>query len=126
MQRSSTNGCAITSARSSVVNKSTSAGKNSRTGDDGKIEELQGRSEIVHKHFCELCTDTTNEGTPEWIERRWLRETLEPLPMIDGERIREITWAFRKRTSCVEDQVVIEMLRELGVDVWDTIANCFR
>ena len=31
-----------------------------------------------------------------------------------------------KRTSCAEDQVVIEMLRELDSDVWETIASCFQ
>ena len=74
-----------------------------------KIEDLQGRTEIVHKHFSDLFTDTTEEVTPEWIERRWPRETLEALPVSDGEEIREITLAFRKRTSCVKNQVVIEM-----------------
>ena len=77
-----------------------------------KVEDIQGRMEIVHKHFCTLFTDTIEAVIPEWIDRRWLRETLEALPVIDGERVREITWAFRKRTSCAEDQVVIEMLRE--------------
>ena len=33
---------------------------------------------------------------------------------------------FRKRTSCAEDQVVIEMLRELDADIWETIASCFQ
>ena len=33
---------------------------------------------------------------------------------------------FRKRTSCAADLVVIEMLRELDSDVWETIANCFQ
>ena len=51
-----------------------------------KIEDLQGRSEIAHKHFYALFTDTTTEEvTPEWIDRRWPRETLEALPVIDGE-----------------------------------------
>ena len=94
--------------------------------DDRKIEDLHGRTEIVHKHFRDLFTDTTNEVKPEWIERRWPRETLDALPVIDGERIREITWAFRKRTLCAEDQVVIEMLRERDADVWDTVAKCFQ
>ena len=30
------------------------------------------------------------------------------------------------RTSCAEDQVVIEMLRELDSDIWETIASCFQ
>ena len=46
--------------------------------------------------------------------------------MIDGERVREIAFAFQKRTSCAEDQVVIEMLRELDADIWETIASCFQ
>ena len=45
--------------------------------------------------------------------------------MIDGGRVREITWAFRKRTSCADDHVVIEMLRELDADIWEMIARCF-
>ena len=76
-----------------------------------KVEDIHGRMEIVHKHFCTLFTDTTKAVIPEWIDRRWPRETLEALPVIDGERVREIAWAFRKRTSCAEDHVVIEMLR---------------
>ena len=46
--------------------------------------------------------------------------------MIDGERVREIALAFQKRTSCAEDQVVIEMLREIDADIWETIASCFQ
>ena len=46
--------------------------------------------------------------------------------MIDGERVREIAFAFRKRTSCAEDQVATEMLRELDSDIWETIASCFQ
>ena len=46
--------------------------------------------------------------------------------MIDGERVREITWAFRKGTSCAEDHIVSEMLRELDADIWETSARCFR
>ena len=41
-------------------------------------------------------------------------------------RIQEIAFAFRKRTSCVEYQVVIEMLREFKTDLWETIASCFQ
>ena len=74
-----------------------------RIGDLGmkeQIENLQGLTDMVHKHFSDLFTDTTDEVIPEWIERRWPRETLDALPVIDGERIGEITVAFRKRTSC--------------------------
>ena len=63
-----------------------------------KIKDIQGRTEIVHKHFCSLFKDTTKAVIPEWIDRRWPRGTLEALPVVDGERVREITWAFRKRT----------------------------
>ena len=33
-----------------------------------------------------------------------------------------MTVAFRQRTSCVEDHLVIEVLRELGEDIWETLA----
>ena len=75
-----------------------------------RIEELEGRTAIVHKHFCEPMKFY-------WFGLR--NETLEALAMIDGERVLEITWAFRKRTSCAEDQVVIEMLSELDMDMWE-------
>ena len=42
------------------------------------------------------------------------------------ERVRENAFDFRKRTSRAEDQVVIEMLRELDSDMWETIASCFQ
>ena len=91
------------------------------------VEDIQGRMETVHKHFCIIFPDTTKAVIPEWIDRRWpKKKTLEALPVIDGERVREITWAFRKRTSCAEDHVVIEILRELDADIWETIACCFR
>ena len=35
-------------------------------------------------------------------------------------------FAFRKRTSCAEDHLVIEMFRELDEDIWETLANCFQ
>ena len=37
------------------------------------------------EHFYVLFTDTTEEVVPEWIDRRWPRETLEALQVIDGE-----------------------------------------
>ena len=46
------------------------------------FEDLQGRTEIVHMHFCDLFTDTTEEVILERIDRRWPRETR--LPVIDG------------------------------------------
>ena len=80
----------------------------------------------MHKHFNELFTDTTDEVLPEWLGKRWPREVLEALPMIDGERVREITWAFRKRSSCAEDHVVIDMLRELEMDMWKILHFVFN
>ena len=63
--------------------------------------------------------DPSHGEAPEWIEQRWPRESLLSLPMIEGDRVRETVAAFRKRTSCAEDQVVIEMLRELDSDIWE-------
>ena len=60
------------------------------------------------------------------IEQRWPRESLFSLPMIDGGRVSEISFDFLKRTSCAADHVVIEMLRELDSDIWETIASCFQ
>ena len=42
-------------------------------------------------------------------------------PLTHGERVREITFAFR-----AEDQVVIEIVRELDSDTWETIVSCFQ
>ena len=71
---------------------------------------------IVRKHFRELFTDHSHDVIPQWIEQRWPYEILLALPMIDGARVREIAFEFRKRTSCAGDQIVIEMLRELDLD----------
>ena len=38
----------------------------------------------------------------------------------------EIAYAVWKRTPCAEDQIVIEMLRDLDTDIWETIASCFQ
>ena len=54
---------------------------------------------------------------PESIEQRWPREVLEALPRIDAERVREITWTFRKRTSSADDHAAIETPRELEVQL---------
>ena len=62
---------------------------------------LQGRTEVVHEHFKELFNDTSHADIHESIEQRWPWETLESLPLIDGERVREIAWAFQNRTWCV-------------------------
>ena len=32
----------------------------------------------------------------------------------------------RKRTSCADDHLVIEMLKELDEDMWETFAKCFQ
>ena len=45
---------------------------------------------------------------------------------MDGARVREISFEFRKRTSCAGDQIVIEMLTELDADIWETIASCLQ
>ena len=71
-----------------------------------KVEHLQGRTDIVHKHCKELFTDPSQAEVPEWIEQRWPCETHHSLPMIDGERVQKT--------------------RELDSDVWETIASCFR
>ena len=96
------------------------------SGRKENVEYLIGRSDIVHDHFKELFTDPSHAETSEWIEQRWLRENLHSLPTIDGERVKETAFAFRKRTSCAEDMVVIEMLREFDSDIWETIAGCFQ
>ena len=77
-------------------------------GPDGttdRVEDQNGRTDIVHKHFKEL----------SW--QRWTYEVQQSLPTIDGQRVREAAHAFRKRTSCVDDHLVIDMLRELDEDV---------
>ena len=82
-----------------------------------KNEQLQGRIEIVHRHFLRALHRYYCRFSIDWIEKSWPGETLEVLPMIDAERVREVTWAFRKRTSCADDHMVIEMLTELDMDV---------
>ena len=91
-----------------------------------RVEDLQRRTDIVHNHFKELFTDPLHKETPEWIWQRWPYEVLQSLPTIDGQRVTEAAYAFRKRTSCADDHLVIEMLRELDEDIWDTLANCFQ
>ena len=49
---------------------------------------------------------------------------LHSLPTIDSQRVREAAYAFRKRTSCADDHLVIEMPRELDEDTWETLAKC--
>ena len=74
----------------------------------------------------ERFTDPLHKETPEWIWQRWPWEVLPSLPTIDSQRVREAAFAFRKRTSCGEDHVVMEMLRELDEDIWETLARCFQ
>ena len=86
-----------------------------------KSRRYSDRTEVVRKHFWVLFTDTTNEVLPAWIEQRWPREVLKALPRVDAERVREITWMFRKKTSRADDHVVIEMVRELEMDIWEEL-----
>ena len=67
-----------------------------------RVEDLLGRTDIVHDHFKELFTDPLHKETPGWIWPRWPQEVLQFLPLIDNQS--------RKRTSCAEDHLVIEML----------------
>ena len=76
-----------------------------------KAEDLDGRTNIVHQHFKELFTDLLQKAIPEWIWQRWPHEVLQSLPTIDSERVRDAAYSFRKRTSCADDHLVIEMLR---------------
>ena len=91
-----------------------------------KKKHLNGRTDVVHEHFKELFTDPSHAELPDWIEQRWPCESILSLPMIDGVRVSEIAFAFRKRTSCAADHVVIEMFGVLDTDIWETIASCFQ
>ena len=75
-----------------------------------RVEDLQGRTDIVHNHFKELFADPRHEEAPEWRWQRWPQEVLSSLPTIDSQRVTEAAYAFRKRTSCADDHLVIEML----------------
>ena len=91
-----------------------------------KVEDLDGRTNIVHQHFKELFTDPLQKGIPEWIWQRWPFEVLQSLPTIDSERVRDAAYSLRRRTSCADEHLVIEMLRELDEDIWETLAKCFQ
>ena len=91
-----------------------------------KVEDLDGRTSIVHQHFKELFTDPRQKEIPEWIWQRWPYEVLQSLPTIDSERVRDAAYAFRKCTSCADDHLVIEMLRELDQDIWETLARSLQ
>ena len=86
MQRSDTTGSTITSERSTTVNQSSHLGRVDETGRTEKVEHLQGRTDVVHEHFKELFSFS--------------------LPMIGGDRVREVAFDFRKSTSCAADHVV--------------------
>ena len=66
MQRSGTNGCAVTSERSSAANKSTSVGKNWTSISAGSLRTPPMK-----------LSGLTDDGR---------EKTLEELPVIDGER----------------------------------------
>ena len=89
-----------------------------------KVEDLDGRTSIVHQHFME--SDPRQKEISEWIWQRWSYEVLQSLPTIDSERVRGSVYAVRKRTSCADDHLVIEMLREMDLDVWETLARRFQ
>ena len=74
----------------------------------------------------ELFADPLQKAIPEWIWQRWPHEVLQFLSSIDSERVRDAAHTFRKRTSCADDHLVIEMLRELDEDMWETLAKCFE
>ena len=95
-------------------------------GTTERVEDLQGRTDIVHKHFKELFTDPLHKETLEWVWQRWPNEVLQSLRTIDSKRVSDAAYAFRKRTSCAEDHLVIEMLRKLDDDIWETLAKCFQ
>ena len=65
-------------------------------GTTGRVEDLQGRTDIVHNHFKELFTDPLHKETPERFWQRWPCEVLQSLPTIDSQRVREAAFAFRK------------------------------
>ena len=44
---------------------------------------------------------------------------------LTAKSVRQVTPAFRQRTSCAKDHLVIEMLRELGEDIWELPGKCF-
>ena len=70
--------------------------------------------------------DPRQKEIREWIWQGWPYEVPQSLTTIDSERVRDAAYAFRKRTSCADDHLVIEMLRELDQDIWETLARCFR
>ena len=43
-----------------------------------RVEDLLGRTDIVHDHFKELFTDPLHKETPEWIWRRWRGKRCRP------------------------------------------------
>ena len=100
-----------------------------KLGTDGKLDRmdnLQGRTDIIHDHIKELFTDPLDWETPKWIWQRWPREVSQSLPRIDSQTVREVTCAFCQLTTCAEDHLVIDMFQELNEDIWGTLAKCFQ
>ena len=90
------------------------------------VEERQGRTDIFHKHLKEMFADPLHKKIPERIWQRWSFEVLQSLSTIDGQRVREAAYAPRKRTSCADDHLVIEMPSETSKDTWETLAKSFQ
>ena len=65
---------------------------------------------------------TRGRRSSRWMLQRWPWEVLQ----VHSQRVREAASAFRKRTSCADDHLVIEMLRELDEDVWEKLAKCVQ
>ena len=60
-----------------------------RDGRMERVEDLQGRADIVHDHFKELFTDPLHKETPEWIWQRLAWE-VQSLPIIDSQDKRKL------------------------------------
>ena len=70
------------------------------SGRTEKVEHLDGRTDTVHKHCKQLFTDHSHAVILELIEQRWPYDILLAFPVIDGARVHEVAFEFRKRTSC--------------------------
>ena len=81
------------------------------------MEDLDGRTSIVHQHFKARKKFRNGYGGDGPYE------VLQSLPTIDSERVRDAAYAFRKRTSCADDHLVIKMLRELDQYTRETLAS---
>ena len=58
-------------------------------GTIGRVEDLDGRTSIVHQQFKELFTDAMQKENPECIWQRWTYGVLQSLPTIDSEKVRD-------------------------------------